>query len=238
MPSSSTLSSTRTGAFNNINVRQGLAAAINRTDLIDTVFAGTATPLYSQIPVGMSGHTDAFKTAYGVGPNYTLVKTDLAKAGYNANNKLAVDLWYETTGHYPQSPDQAMVLQKDLQASGVITVNLHGIDWPTMGADRAQVTWACSSWAGTRTSSTPSTTPTPFFQSSGASWLNDGYNSSAMDTLLAQSISATLAGTSIYAQIQTLQATMSQSSHCTRAVPTAAVRWRKHLLAASTWTSP
>lgn len=194
--------------YNNINVRQGLAAAINRTDLVDTVFAGTATPLYSQIPVGMSGHTDAFKTAYGVGPNYTLVRADLAKAGYNANNKLTVDLWYETTGHYPQSPDQALVLQKDLQASGVITVNLHGIDWPTMGADRAAGNMGLFIMGWYPDFIDPFDYTTPFFQSSGASWLNDGYNSSAMDTLLAQSISATpsQAG-SIYAQIQTLQAT-------------------------------
>ena len=70
------------------------------------------------------------------GPNYTLARTDLAKSGYNANNKLTVNLWYETTGHYPQSADQAQVLKKDLEASGVITVNLHGLDWPTMGSDR------------------------------------------------------------------------------------------------------
>jgi len=193
--------------FNDINVRQGIAAAINRTDLIDTVFAGTATPLYSQIPFGMGYHTDAFKTAYGVGPNYTLVQELLAKSGYNANNKLPVDLWYETTGHYPQSPDQALVLKKDLEASGVITVTLNGVDWPTMHSNVRAGSMGMWIYGWYPDFIDPYDYTTPFLSSTGASWLNDGYNSTAMDSLLNQSLSATPANAaSIYAQIQTLQA--------------------------------
>jgi peptide/nickel transport system substrate-binding protein len=194
--------------FNNVNVRQGIAAAINRTDLINTVFAGTATPLFSQIPVGMSYHIDAFKTAYGTGPNYTLAREDLAKAGYNANNKLVIDLWYETTGHYPQSSDQALVLQKDLQASGVITVNLNGVDFPTLHANRNKGTMPAFIYGWYPDFIDPYDYTYPFFQSSASSWLHDGYNSTTMDNLLSQAISASPsnAGT-LYAQVQTLQAT-------------------------------
>lgn len=194
--------------YNNTYVRQALAAAVNRTDLIKTVFAGTATPLYSQIPVGMAGHIDAFKTAYGPGPNYSLVQSLLAKAGYNANNKLSVDLWYETTGHYPQSPDQAQVLKKDIEASGVISVNLRGVDWSTMRSNVRAGNMGLFIYGWYPDFIDPYDYTTPFFQSAGASWLNDGYNSTAMDGLLAQSLSATPSqATSIYAQIQTLQAT-------------------------------
>jgi peptide/nickel transport system substrate-binding protein len=193
--------------FNDINVRQGIAAALNRSDLIDTVFAGTATPLYSQIPVGMAYHTDSFKTDYGTGPNYTLAKQILAKSGYNANNKLVVDLWYETTGHYPQSPDQAQVLKKDLEASGVITVNLNGVDWPTMHTNVRAGSMGTWIYGWYPDFIDPYDYTTPFLSSSGASWLHDGYNSSAMDNLLTQSLSATAStAPSIYGQIQTLQA--------------------------------
>ena len=194
--------------YSDINVRQGLAAALNRTDLIDTVFAGTATPLYSQIPVGMAGHTDAFKTAYGAGPNYDLARTDLAKSGYNANNKLTVTLTYETTGHYPQSADQAQVLKKDLEASGVITVNLNALDWPTMhtAVSAGSLGMFIYGWYPDFIDAYDYTTP--FLSSTSASWLHDGYNSSAMDALLSQSLSATGAqATSVYSQIQNLQAT-------------------------------
>jgi peptide/nickel transport system substrate-binding protein len=193
--------------YNDINVRQGIAAALNRTDLSDTVFAGTATPLYSQIPLGMGYHIDAFKTAYGAGPNYTLAKTLLAKSGYSATNKLKITLWYETTGHYPQSPDQALVIAHDLEASGVISVTLTGVDFTTLHSDvrAGSVTMFIYGWYPDFID--PYDYTTPFFSSTGASWLNDGYNSTTMDGLLAQSITAT--GTqlaSVYTQIQNLQA--------------------------------
>ena len=192
--------------YNNTYVRQALAAAVNRTDFINTVFAGTATPLYSQIPLGMSGHIDSFKTAYGAGPDYSLTKSLLAKAGYTASNPLKVDLWYETTGHYPQSPDQAQVLAKDFQASGVIQVTLHGIDWPTMGANRKAGNMGMFIMGWYPDFIDPYDYTYPFFQSAAASWLNDGYNSSKMDGLLNQALSASpsQAG-SIYGQVQTLQ---------------------------------
>ena len=193
--------------YNDINVRQGIAAALNRTDLIDTVFAGTATPLYSQIPVGMAYHSDSFKTAYGAGPNYDLARQLLAKSGYNANNKLVVDLWYETTGHYPQSPDQAQVIAKDLEASGVITVNLNGVDWPTMHSNVRAGNMGVFIYGWYPDFIDPYDYTTPFLSSTGASWLNAGYHSTAMDSLLTQSLSATSAtASSVYGQIQTLQA--------------------------------
>lgn len=193
--------------FNDINVRQGIAAAINRTDLIDTVFAGTATPLYSQIPLGMSYHTDAFKSAYGPGPNYTQARDLLAKSGYSANNKLAITLTYETTGHYPQSPDQAQVLKADLEKSGVISVTLNGLDFTTMHSDIRAGSLAMFIYGWYPDFIDPYDYTTPFLSSTGASWLNDGYNSSAMDSLLTQSLSATgTQAASVYSQIQTLQA--------------------------------
>jgi peptide/nickel transport system substrate-binding protein len=193
--------------FNNTNVRQALAAAVNRTDLIDTVFAGTATPLYSQVPVGMFSHADSFKTMYGIGPNYTLVRSLLATAGFNANNKLTVDLWYETTGHYPQSPDQALVLQKDLEASGVITVKLHGVDWPTMGTNRHAGNMAVFIMGWYPDFIDPYDYTYPFLQSSASSWLNDAYNSTTMDGYLSSALasSTTQAGPT-YQQVQALQA--------------------------------
>ena len=194
--------------YNNTYVRQALAAAINRTDFIKTVFAGTATPLFSQIPLGMSGHIDSFKSAYGAMGNNSLAVSLLAKAGYSASNKLVVDLWYETTGHYPQSPDQAQVLAKEFQATGVITVNLHGVDWPTMGTNRQAGNMGLFIMGWYPDFIDPYDYSYPFFQSSAASWLNDGYNSTKMDGLLNQALSAApgSAANNIYGQVQTLQA--------------------------------
>ena len=93
--------------FDNVVVRQAVAAAINRTALVQTVFQGSAQPLYSMIPTGMLGHTDAFQSLGD--PNYTKTQELLATLGYTENNKLTFTLWYETSGHYPQSQQQALV---------------------------------------------------------------------------------------------------------------------------------
>ncbi len=108
--------------FSNTVVRQAIASAVNRTELVNTVFQGQAQALYSMIPSGMFGHDDAFQS-YDA-PNYTLTQQLLAPLGYNSNHKLTFNLYYESSGHYPSSQQQALVLQDALQKSGVISVNL------------------------------------------------------------------------------------------------------------------
>ena len=120
--------------FNVTDIREGIAAALNRTNLAETVFVGTVDPLYSIVPAGMAYHKDSFEI-YGEA-NYTFTQEMLANYGYNATNKLAVDLWYESSGHYPSSLQQAQVYKSDLDASGVISVTLHGVEWATFRLQR------------------------------------------------------------------------------------------------------
>jgi peptide/nickel transport system substrate-binding protein len=115
--------------YNETIIRQGIAAALNRSNVAETVFVGTVDPLYSIIPAGMAFHKPSFEV-YG-DANYTFTQTALATKGYNSTNKLVIELYYESSGHYPSSAEQAAVYKSDLEASGVITVNLHNYDWPT-----------------------------------------------------------------------------------------------------------
>ncbi len=52
--------------FDNINVRRAIAAAVDRQEIIETVLANQAEPLYSMVPAGMFGHEEVFRDAYGV----------------------------------------------------------------------------------------------------------------------------------------------------------------------------
>ncbi|MGD9411474.1 MAG: ABC transporter substrate-binding protein, partial [Desulfobacterales bacterium] len=52
---------TDTPPWNNPKLRQAVAAAVNRPQLINKVFLGQNAPLYSMVPMGMWSHTDAFK---------------------------------------------------------------------------------------------------------------------------------------------------------------------------------
>ena len=49
----------------------------------------------------------------------------------HVEKKLVVDFWYESSGHWPQSADQAVLYKTQLERTGLITVNLHAADWAT-----------------------------------------------------------------------------------------------------------
>jgi peptide/nickel transport system substrate-binding protein len=119
-----------TEPFTNKIVRQGVAAAINRPDIIKKVFLGQNAPLYSMVPKGMWTHTDNFKEVFGDG-NIEKSRELLAKAGFNENNKLKFEFWY-TTSHYGDTEvDMAAVLKAQFEATGVMEVSVKAAEWAT-----------------------------------------------------------------------------------------------------------
>lgn len=124
----------RTYPYNETRIRQGIAAALNRTNLAYTVFQNTVDPLYSIVPAGMAYHKPSFEV-YGEA-NYTFTRDCLDDFGYDEDNPLEIDLWYESSAHYPSSEAQATIYKSDLEASGVIEVTLRSADWPTYRQQR------------------------------------------------------------------------------------------------------
>jgi len=129
--------------LNDARIRRALTACLNRSEVCDTVFLGQASPLYSIIPDGMLGHTEAF-AALG-DANYTLARSLLADSTipggpYNETNKLEIEMWYESSGHYPSSAEQVQVYKSQFEASGVITVRtpLQGVEWAQYRENRGQ----------------------------------------------------------------------------------------------------
>jgi peptide/nickel transport system substrate-binding protein len=190
--------------FNNTKIRQAIAAAINRTTLTQTVFRGQAQKLYSMIPIGMLGHRDAFVTLGD--PNYTKTQELLAEFGYNQTNKLSFTLWHETSGHYPQSLQQAQALKSSLEASGVISVSLEGREWSEYRQARASEIMQAYILGWYPDYIDPDDYVFPFLQSSGGSWIHHNYNNTQMDQLIAWARSNTTvtARDNLYEQIQNL----------------------------------
>jgi peptide/nickel transport system substrate-binding protein len=119
---------TDTPPFDDKALRQAVAAGVDRPQLVEKVFLGQNAPLYSMVPMGMWSHTDDFKTALGDG-NVAKVKDLLAPKGYNENNPLTFDLWY-TPSHYGDTEvDIAAVLKDQLEATGVMKVNVKSAEW-------------------------------------------------------------------------------------------------------------
>ena len=166
--------------FNDATVREAIASAVNRTALVQTVFQGQAEELYCMIPSGMFGHDNAFQS-YGA-PNYTLTQQLLAPLGYDSTHKLSFDLWYESSGHYPSSAQQALVIQDSLEKSGVIQVNLKSLDWAAYKQARSGETMQSYIMGWYPDYIDPDDYIYPFVDSSGGSWLHINYNSATMDS--------------------------------------------------------
>lgn len=190
--------------FNETKIRRAIGAAINRTTIVQTVFQGQAQKLYSMIPIGMFSHTNAFQTLGD--PNYTLTRELLSEFGYNETNKLSFKLWYESSGHYPQSPQQAQALKASLEASGVISVALDSADWASYREKRRNEEMEAFILGWYPDYIDPDDYIYPFVHSSGGSWLHHNYNSTQMDELIAWArgnTSATIRS-NLYAEIQDL----------------------------------
>jgi len=199
----------RYAPFNETNIRKAVGAAINRTLIVSTVFQGQAQNLYTMIPIGMSGHKDVFQNLGD--PNYTRTQELLAVYGFNATNKFTFTLWYETSGHYPQSLQQATVLKASMEASGVITVNLQSLEWAAMGSARNAGTMEAFIYGWYPDYIDPDDYIQPFLQTSGGTWLNLNYSNLEMDQLIewARGNTTDSVRNTLYEQIQDLMVTDS-----------------------------
>jgi peptide/nickel transport system substrate-binding protein len=120
----------KTEPFTNKIVRQGVAAAVDRPEIIKKVFLGQNEPLYSMVPAGMWTHQENFKEVFG-DSNIAKSKEILATAGFNENNKLKFEFWY-TPSHYGDTEvDMAAVLKAQFEATGVMEVSVKSAEWAT-----------------------------------------------------------------------------------------------------------
>jgi peptide/nickel transport system substrate-binding protein len=109
-------------------VRTAIANLVNRQALTHDVYQRTTTPLYSLVPQGITGHTNAFFNDYGDEPNLAAARSALEKAGIDTPVPLTLSY---TTNHYGEATAPEFTLLKEqLQSGGMFRVSLQGIsDW-------------------------------------------------------------------------------------------------------------
>jgi peptide/nickel transport system substrate-binding protein len=76
-------------------VRQAIAASINRGLINERVLKGQAEPIYSLVPTAFNTYEPAFERLYGEA-NTVKAKELLIKAGYSAQNPAVVEIWYSS----------------------------------------------------------------------------------------------------------------------------------------------
>jgi peptide/nickel transport system substrate-binding protein len=119
--------------FDDVRVRQAIAAAINRTKICTEFYLGTTDPLYSFVPVGLWSHIDAFEDKYGV-RNLPMARTLLNLAGYNETHKLQFQFWYTP----PAQTAIVNIIKSSLEETNMISVVLMNASWSTLLANAAE----------------------------------------------------------------------------------------------------
>jgi len=194
---------TKASPFDNVLVREALAAAINRSSITQGVFQGQAQPLYSMIPNGMFSHTDAFKTQFGEA-NTSMAQQLLTQAGYSTTNKLTFTLTYPT-GHYTSMDAVAAALKQAMEATGMVSVNLASQPWTTYTASTASNALQVYIYGWYPDYADPYDYTFPFLPPDGVGFLHTQFVDATINSLLAQVVQSTDISQqqSLYGQLQT-----------------------------------
>lgn len=100
--------------FDDPDVRRAIAATVDRQRIIDEVFEGAGTPLYSMIP-----------SAFDVNADYI---SDIEVPELE-DTPIEFTLWYPLGRYGDTEPDVAETIARSLNESGLFDVTTEGADW-------------------------------------------------------------------------------------------------------------
>lgn len=118
-------------------VRQAVADLVDRQEIATQVFKDTYTPLYSFVPDGLTGATEALKPLYGDGdggPDVDKATETLAAAG--VTTPVVLNLQYVAERYGPSWGDAYALVKDQLESSGLFTVNIQATEWVQYREDR------------------------------------------------------------------------------------------------------
>ncbi|MFW6375932.1 MAG: ABC transporter substrate-binding protein [Thermoplasmatota archaeon] len=170
--------------FDDKDVRQAVANALDRQEIADDVYDGDVEPLYSMIPNGMWSHESTFKDKYGEGANLEEAKNLLEKAGYSEDDKMDMTLYY-TPSHYGDLEDEfAQVFMDQLEATGMIDVELQSNEWGRYSDDMVDGNMGCFLLGWYPDYFDPDDYISPFLTTSGAQSLGSFYDNETMNEMI------------------------------------------------------
>ncbi|NJK65401.1 MAG: peptide ABC transporter substrate-binding protein [Microcoleus sp. CSU_2_2] len=114
-----------------LEVRQAIAAAIDRPLINDRVLRGQAQPLYSLVPTTFDVHKPVFQEMYG-DANMTKAKELLTKAGYSATNPLILQIWHPSASIKRALVASTIKALAKLKMDGIMQVEINSVESPTL----------------------------------------------------------------------------------------------------------
>src|SRR5215218_4561640 len=110
-------------------LRQAVAAAIDRQALVESAFGTHGSPAYHMVPPGYPYATEPFLDLYGT-RNLALSARLLQDLGYSREEPFEFDLWHPPMGHYGVTDEAVLALLKQqLEEHGLMRVNLRSKRW-------------------------------------------------------------------------------------------------------------
>lgn len=109
-------------------LRQAIAAAIDREVIVDRVFEGRNTPAYHMVPADYPFASEPFLDKYGI-RDLELAKELFAEAGFSEENPFEFDLWYPPEHYGTTTADVMQVIKEQLEETGMVVVNLQVQNW-------------------------------------------------------------------------------------------------------------
>jgi peptide/nickel transport system substrate-binding protein len=106
-------------------VRKAIAYLVDRDALVSEVYQSTATPLYSIIPAGITGHNTAFFDMYGGDPSPDSARQALRSAGITG--KVPLTLWSTPVRYGPSTDAEFRAIAKQLNSSGLFDATVRSV---------------------------------------------------------------------------------------------------------------
>lgn len=106
-------------------VRKAIAYLVDRYALVSQVYQSTATPLYSIVPVGITGHGNSFFNTYGDSPQPQKAKDVLRESGITEKVKLT--LWSTPSRYGPATDDELQTIADQLNKSGLFEAGMKSV---------------------------------------------------------------------------------------------------------------
>jgi peptide/nickel transport system substrate-binding protein len=109
-------------------LKQAIAAAIDREVIVDRVFEGRNTPAYGMVPPSYPYSTEPFLDKYGT-RDLELSKQILTDLGYTSDKPFEMALWYPPEHYGTTTADVMQVIKEQLEETGLIKVELQSQNW-------------------------------------------------------------------------------------------------------------
>ncbi|MGF1513505.1 MAG: ABC transporter substrate-binding protein [Elainellaceae cyanobacterium] len=121
--------------LDDVNVRQAIAALVDRPLLSERVFKGQAEPLYSLVPTSFDVYKPVFKEAYGDG-NAEKARQLLEAAGYSEDNPLTLEVWYPSASTDRNLVATTLEASFEQQLPGLVDLQVKDVEgataWPNL----------------------------------------------------------------------------------------------------------